>query len=254
MQRPFELGRVAGIPIFLDPSWFVILALVTWTLGARVFPSQLSGLPPPAYWGMGLASALLLFTCVLLHELSHALVARAFGTPVNRITLFIFGGVAQLGRESRRPMVELLVALAGPAASGVLAAGGWWGAGILAAQLPSLTATGPVQAAGLIGLVILKYLAMVNVAVIAFNLLPGFPLDGGRVLRALLWAWLKDWSKATKIASTLGSGLAVALWALGVTAIVRGRWVGGMWYVLLGVFLWDAARASFQAALASTSK
>ena len=245
---------MAGIPIFLDPSWFVVLVLVTWTLGARVFPSQLNGLLPAAYWGMGLAAALLLFACVLLHELSHALVARAFGIPVNRITLFIFGGVAQLGRESRQPSVELLVALAGPVASGALAAAGWWGAGILAAQLPSPSATSPAQVAGLIGFVILKYLTMVNVAILVFNLLPGFPLDGGRVLRALLWAWLHDWSRATKIASTLGSGLAVALWALGVGAIIRGQWVGGMWYVLLGMFLWDAARASFQAALASPSQ
>ena len=244
MSRPLSVGRVAGIPIFIDASWFVVLALMTWTLGTRLFPAQLPTLAPWACWAMGLAASLLLFACVLAHEMSHALTARMLGTPVHSITLFIFGGVARLARESRRPVVELLVALAGPLASGALAAGCWR----LAAALEMRLSLSPAAPWLLISLVIVRHLAMINIAIIVFNLLPGFPLDGGRVLRALLWAILKDWSKATKIASGLGALLAILLVGLGLFRVIRGAGLDGLWYVMLGAFLWNAARASFEEA------
>jgi Zn-dependent protease len=165
-------------------------------------------------------------------------VAKAYGIPVSRVTLFIFGGVAHIAQEPRRPLVELVVALAGPLVSVVIAAGCFWAAGALT---PS--------DAGLIGLVILRYLAVVNTAIVVFNLLPGFPLDGGRLLRAALWAWSGDLRRATRIAGALGHGLGVALMGLGLMSLLRGHWINGVWYVLLGMFLRNAARVSSEEAV-----
>lgn len=236
MRRHYSLGRVAGIPIELDASWFLVLGLVTWTLSRGYFPSQLQGVPWGLYWVMGLVSASLLFACVLLHELGHSLVAKWAGIPVMRVRLFLFGGVAQIGGRPHRPLTEFLVALAGPVVSIVLAALCAW----LSQQMRAATV------ASAMSLVILRYLAVVNMALVLFNLLPGFPLDGGRVLRAVLWAWYQDVVRATKIVTLLGQGLGLALIGLGILAGIRGQWLGGFWYVMLGVFLRDAAAASYQ--------
>jgi Zn-dependent protease len=236
MKRSYSLGRIAGIPIELDPSWFLVLGMVTWTLSRGYFPSQLQGIAWWRYWMMGLLSASLLFTCVLLHELGHSLVAKWAGIPVLRVRLFLFGGVAQIGGHPHTPWIEFLVALAGPLVSIVLAGLCAW----LSQQMRAATL------ASAMSLVILRYLAVVNMALLLFNLLPGFPLDGGRALRAVLWAWFKDVVRATKIVTLLGQGLGLALMGLGILTVIRGQWLGGAWYVLLGVFLRDAAAASYQ--------
>ena len=235
MSRKFELGAIFGIPIQVDASWFAILALMTWTLATGYFPSALLGVSTHTYWLMGLTAAVLLFACVLLHELGHSLVAKAYGIPVRRVTLFVFGGVAQIASEPKRPWVELTVALAGPLVSVVLAAACWWVSRVWS----------PHADAQLIGLAIVRYLWIVNAGIILFNLLPGFPLDGGRVMRALLWAWTKDLTKATRIASICGSAMGIALVVLGGLSALEGRWINGVWSVLLGFYLRNAARASY---------
>ncbi len=221
--------RVAGIPIIIDPSWFIIAVLLAWSLGRGHFPSVLPGWPGWAHLALGAAAAVALFGCVLLHELGHALVARLHGLPVDSITLFIFGGVAHIAGESHRPGAELRIALAGPAVSGALAAGCGW----LAPRAGSAAATA-----------LLDDLGWINLAVLVFNLLPGFPLDGGRVLRAALWAGLRSYARATRIAGAFGIALGFALMAFGVYALLKGAWTSGVWYLLLGSFLRDAARAS----------
>ena len=231
-----EPWTLLGIPIHLDAGWFVIAALMSWSLARRSFPESIPGLPPLVYWGMGIAAALLLFACVLLHELGHSLVARSYGIPVACVTLFIFGGVAQITESPKRPSVELQVALAGPLVSVVIAVACLWGA----ARLPVQTLPQLVVAA------IIRYLGMINVGLALFNLLPGFPLDGGRVLRAILWAWTGSLQQATRVASLIGAGFGFGLLALGVWVLSKGGWVGGLWYLLLGWFLRNAALASYR--------
>lgn len=249
MSRRLDLGRLFGVPFEIDASWFVILALVTWTLSRGYFPLYLHSLYGTShllYWVMGFVAAVLLFVCVLLHELSHAVVARAHGIPVRRITLFIFGGVAQIAHDPTRPLVELRVALAGPLVSLALAGLCAWLKPLLLVRVAAAADSARLLAEVLlIGGAICGYLAMVNVALVVFNLLPGFPLDGGRVLRAVLWGWWGDLRKATRIASAVGNGLGLGLLAIGLLSMAQGRWINGVWSVLLGFYLRDAARASY---------
>lgn len=230
-----ELGRIAGIPIHLDTSWFLILTLLSWSLARGYFPAELPALSSTAYGLLGVTSAVLLFVCVVLHELSHALVARRYGIPVARIVLFIFGGVAHITGSPGRPLREFLMALAGPVASLALAAACGGGRSLLPSTTPLMQMSQAV----------LQYLAVVNVALAVFNLLPGYPLDGGRMLRAVLWGWSGNFHNATRIAGAVGNGLGLALQVLGVVALVQGRWIGGMWYILIGFFLRQAALASY---------
>ena len=235
-MAPASPMRLFGIPIQVAPSWFPMVGLLTFTLAHGYFPAAYAGLPAPTYWLMGTVAALLLFVCVLLHELGHSLAARRYGIPVARVVLFIFGGVAQISRSPRRPSDELVVALAGPAVSLLLAAGC-----LFAARQVTGGGTAPRVATA-----ILHYLTILNLGVLCFNLLPGLPLDGGRVLRALLWAWTGSLPRATRAAAVLGAGLGLGLLALGVWALTRRVWMGGLWYGCLGLFLWRAARSSFQ--------
>jgi len=228
--------KLAGIPFLIDTNWLFIVALMTWSLATQVFPGEAPSFPPAALWALGALSAVLLFACVILHELGHALVARAFGIPVVAITLFMFGGVAHIARESRRPWAELAIAVAGPAVSLALAVVFYW----TAARLPVTTA--PQLAV----LLVVRYLAMVNIGVIIFNLLPGFPLDGGRILRAVVWGLTRNYRLATTLACGLGTLLGWGLVALGAWRLTRGSWTGGIWYILLGLFLKDAAQASLR--------
>lgn len=237
-RRNTGAWSVLGIPIYIDASWFVILALMTWSLARGYFPETYSGLSALLSWTMGVGAAVLLFACVLLHELGHSLVARRFGIPVARVTLFIFGGVAHIQHDPRHPSVELAVALAGPLVSALIAGGCFAAARALA----------PHPAAPFVAMAMLRYLAMINLGLIVFNLLPGFPLDGGRILRAALWAWTGDLRRATRMASVVGMGLGFGLLALGLWAIVRGEWLGGLWYACLGLFLRNAATSSYHAA------
>lgn len=245
MRLPsWQIGYALGIPIRVHASWFVIFFLVTWTLATGYLPDSLPGLSSERYWAMGGMAAVLLFLSVLLHELGHSYVALHYRVPIDRITLFIFGGVAHMRKEAPTPLAELLIAAAGPAVSFVLGA----------ACLGFVELVEPIQQQrGLRGLIILStLLGAVNVQLGLFNLIPGFPLDGGRVLRAGLWAWGKDFYRATKQASIVGLGFGVVFVLLGFAMLI-GSGMGaapasmasnGSWIVLIGAFLFAAALAS----------
>lgn len=230
--------RLAGIPFLIDANWLIIVALLTWSLATGAFPAEAPELPAWLCWALGLVSAVLLFVCVVLHELGHALMARAFGIPVVAITLFMFGGVAHIARESRRPGPELAIAVAGPLVSLALAAAFY----LLAAWLPARTVS------ELALLVVVRYLAVINLGIIVFNLLPGLPLDGGRILHAVVWGLTRNFRMATTLAGGLGAILGWALMGWGAWRLTRGSWTGGIWYILLGVYLRDAAQASLRQA------
>ncbi len=227
--RVLSVGR---IPIYVHASWLAVYALITWTLAVGYFPHVLPNLPTAAYWINGLVAALLLFASVLLHELSHSFVARAYGLEVRGITLHVFGGVSQLEDEAPSPRAELLIAVVGPVTSFAIAGIIW---GLNAAGLFHGGSTGAIAA----------YLLFVNVALGLFNLVPGFPLDGGRMLRAVLWRWQGSLPRATYVASRVGILVAFALMALGILEILNGGVIGGFWLMLIGLFLRSAADAGY---------
>jgi Zn-dependent protease/CBS domain-containing protein len=233
-----------GIPIRIHASWFLVFLLVSWTLSTGYLPENLPGLSPVRYWVMGSAAAVLLFLSVLLHELGHSYVALRYHIPIDRITLFFFGGVAHMRSEAPSPRAEFLIAVAGPLVSFVLG-GACLGVAVLAESLQQqLGLRGPMMLSALLG--------MVNVQLGLFNLIPGFPLDGGRVLRAGLWAWGKDFYRATKQASLVGLGFGSLLGLLGLL-VLAGSVMGelpaamassGSWVIFIGMFLFAAALAS----------
>jgi Zn-dependent protease/CBS domain-containing protein len=224
-----------GIAVRVDWSWLIIAALVTWSLAVGLFPHQIAGLPEAFYWWMGIAGAMGLFLSIVLHEISHALVARAYGLPIKGITLFIFGGVAEMEEEPRSARAEFFMAGAGPLTSIVLAALSY-GLYVLSDLL-----VWPLPVIG-----VLWYMAMINALLAVFNLIPGFPLDGGRLLRAVLWHWKGDLRRATRIASRIGAGFGTLLMVLGVARFLLSDWLGGIWSFLIGVFLRSAARSSYE--------
>ena len=232
MGGTVRIFTIRGIPINIHASWLVIYGLITWTLAVGYFPRALPDLPVAAYWANGLLAALLLFVSVLLHELSHSFVAIAHGLSVRDITLHVFGGVSHLEDEPPTPRAEFLIAVVGPITSFAIAAVLW-----------------VIAAAGLVhpawARAVVTYLVLVNVAVGVFNLVPGFPLDGGRVLRAVLWKWKGTLGQATYIASRVGVGFAFALMALGVFQILAGAVLGGFWFIIIGMFLRGAADSSY---------
>lgn len=229
-----RLFRIGGIPIRLDAGWFLVFGLIAWSLASGYFPYVLPGESEGAYWAGGVIAALLLFASVLLHELSHALVARAHGVGVAAITLHVFGGISELETEPPNPRAEFGIAIVGP---------------ITSVTLGGLAFAGRQAAAGHDWLAALfTYLSAVNVVVGVFNLVPGFPLDGGRILRAMLWWWSGRFERATEIASRVGIGVAMLLVALGVARLAGGDPTGGVWFVLLGLFLFQAARTAHELA------
>lgn len=232
------LFRVAGIAIRVDASWIVLAVLVTWSLAASFFPAQYRGLARGTYWTMGAIGALGLFASILFHELSHALIACRRGVKMNGITLFIFGGVAEMESEPEDARTELLTAIAGPAATVVLIAVLW-----------PLASLATLQEWPLLVRATLSYLATINLVLLIFNAIPAFPLDGGRVLRAVLWSRRGDIRAATKTASSIGSGFGLLLIVLGVFRVVSGDFIGGMWSFLIGSFLRTAAVATYQQTL-----
>ena len=235
--KRFDLFRVFGITIRLDASWFLVAVLITWSLARGVFPRTQPGLSGATYWAMGAAGALGLFLSVLVHEFAHALVARRKGIPIRGITLFLFGGVAEMEAEPPSAKAEFLMAGAGPLMT--------LGVALLCAGLVYAGGTAwPRPAAGVLG-----YLTTINLVLAVFNLVPAFPLDGGRMLRAGLWHWKGDLRRATRIAAGIGSGFGLLLIGLGVIAIVTGNFIGGMWWVLIGMFVRSAAAASYQQVL-----
>ena len=230
MGPALTLFRVRGIPVRIHPSWLVIVGLITWSLSVGYFPQALPGLPLAAHWVQGFLAALLLFVSVFLHELSHALTARHYGIPVSGITLHVFGGVSQLDREPSRPGEELAVAITGPLTSLAIAGA----LALLRILLPL-----PAGVAAVTG-----YLIMVNGVVGLFNLVPGFPLDGGRLLRAALWWMRGDPGWATMAASRAGAAFATLLMALGALRALGGQFLGGLWLILIGLFLRSGAEGS----------
>ena len=254
MQGPdWQIGRVCGIPIHVHSSWLFVFFFVTWSLATGYLPDMLPGLSEPRYWAMGGVAALLLFLSVLLHELGHSLVALRYRIPIGQITLFIFGGVAQMRKEPPHPRAEFLIAIAGPLVSFLLAAI-CIGFVALLEVLPGGT---PVQGLAALG----ALLGMVNTQLGLFNLLPGFPLDGGRALRAGLWAWSKDFYRATSQAALVGLLFGIGFGLFGAFLLV-GALSGtlsstlassGGWIVLLGAFLFTAARSSRKQAVIRSS-
>ncbi len=224
-QGGFTLFRVAGIRISLDISWFIIFALVLLALSAGYFPRNFPGQEPQTYWIAGFVATLLFFASVLIHELSHSLVAIRHGLEIPEITLFIFGGVSRLAQEPKDPVTELKIALVGPISSFVLAALFLLLKTVFRGLEPSMIVA------------VFGYLAWINLALGIFNLIPGFPLDGGRVFRAIWWWRTGSLTRATKIASDMGKGFAVALMLLGGLQIFAGALISGLWLVFIGMFL-----------------
>jgi Zn-dependent protease len=242
--RRWQLFRLLGIPISLDASWLIILALVTWSLATQFpaelhefFPAGAAPLEPYQYWIMGLIAALSFFVCIVLHELGHAIVARSRGMPIRGITLFLFGGVSELGEEPVSAMTEFLTAIAGPLVSLVLAIGFW----ILAVAGYNAGWSHSV-------VIVLGYLASINALVLVFNLIPAFPLDGGRVLRSILWGATGNQRRATYWASLFGQAFAWFLMALGIFQLFQGD-LGGLWSILIGMFINGAAQSGYQQVL-----
>jgi len=231
-SHSIRLGRILGIEIDLDYTWFIILALVAFTFAGNL-ARTLKGLPAGYYWLLGLLIAVLLFVCVILHELSHSIIAKRHGLGIAGITLFLFGGVSKLVREPRSAWSELQVAIIGPLVSLVLA-----GIFFLLQLLP----VGPVFK------VVFSIVAIINLSLAIFNLLPGLPLDGGRVLRAIVWAASGNFSQATRVAALSGQALGFLLILGGVmTFFTNPRGVmSGLWLAFIGWFLIQAAQSSYQ--------
>ena len=231
----FRLGTTLGFEIRIDYSWFFLFALILWSFAANVFPPMMPGLSQSAYLLMGGMAAILFFTSLLIHELSHAVVARAKGIHVEGITLFIFGGVARTSREASAPGDEFQIAGVGPLTSFALAALFW-------AIMTYGRTLGLDPAVTLVA----AQLALLNLVLAIFNLLPGFPLDGGRLLRAVLWRLSGSLTRATRWATLAGQGVAWLLIALGAWQIALGGTVGGLWMIFIGWFLRTAAVASWR--------
>ncbi len=234
-----KLFRLFGFSVEADASWVLLAVLVTWTLAHGVFPIYFEGLTTGTYWTMAIVGAAGLFMSIILHELGHSLVARRFGLPIKSITLFVFGGVADMEDEPPTATAELFMAIAGPATSIALALLMFGGALAVPLVLPQYNGITPVQG-------VLWYLAWLNSILAVFNLLPAFPLDGGRVLRALLWGWRGNLRWATRFASNVGSGFGIVLIAMGIFWLFTGNVVGGFWWILIGMFMRSAAQSSYR--------
>jgi Zn-dependent protease len=235
MRPSLRLGRIAGVPIGLHYSWLIIAALITVSLAAH-FRLTSPDWSPALVWACGVITALLFFATLTAHELAHALVARARGVPVRSITLFALGGVAQLEKEADSAATEFLIAIAGPIASVAIGVGGMGAAGAMG-WTPEGGSPGPMAA-------ILGWLGSINVMLAIFNLIPGYPLDGGRVLRATLWGLWGDADRATRSAARIGQVVAIVFIAAGLLQFARGAGIGGLWLAFIGWFLLEAARSS----------
>lgn len=222
--------RIAGIDIKIDISWAIIAIFIAWALAQGVFPQLYEGLTAFAYWWMAICAVVGLALSIILHELAHSLVAKIFGLPLRSITLFIFGGVAELEEEPKTPLAEIVMAIAGPLASLALAfIFSWLATGVSSgAQLSALGS-------------VFEYLALINLVLAVFNMLPALPLDGGRVFRAVMWGVKGDFTEATRVASRLGVAIGTAIMGLGVVWVIIGQLPAGLWWVLIGLFIRSAA-------------
>ncbi|MFK7837439.1 MAG: site-2 protease family protein [Sulfitobacter sp.] len=237
-----KIITIYNFDIKVDPSWLVIASLVTWSLSQQYFPGVAPGLHSQVYLVMAITAMLGLFGSLLLHELAHSVVARHLGVPIRTITLFLFGGVAELEAEPTSARTEFWIAIAGPIMSLILAIAFWTLAQIAMVGGSSVPVTE-----------VISYLAFINLVLALFNLIPAFPLDGGRMLRAFLWHQSGDALAATKTAARSGAIFAYALMALGIMALFQGGVVAGIWYLLIGLFVLVAARSSYANQLAQTA-
>lgn len=225
----FTVASVRGIAVEVHWSWLLIFGLLSWMLSTSYYPAAYEGWSDFAYWLTGTISALALFAAVLVHELAHAVVARRRGLPVPKITLFIFGGVSHMGRQPSSAGEEFKIAAAGPATSLVIAAAaaaGAWAVGDREQHVQG----------------VLNYLAIVNAVLALFNILPGFPLDGGRVLRSIAWRRTRSFRKATRFAASTGQGVGFLMMIGGAVLLLAGGALQGLWFILIGWFLVGAAR------------
>ncbi len=237
MNTPLQSGSlkiatIMGIPIRVHFSWLIIFGLITWSLSTFYFPRAAPELPGLSYWISGIAAALLLFVSVVLHELSHSFVAIRYGQSILSITLFIFGGVAQMKGKPAHPVAEFKIAIAGPLSSFLLS---------LIFFITYNLVTGRVERA------LFEYLSQLNLIIGVFNLIPGFPMYGGRVVRAYLWKRTNDFFYATRKASNYGQKIALLFITFGLFSIFVG-FPNGLWLMLIGWFLYTAAQASYQQA------
>lgn len=227
----FRIFRLWGIPVELNWSWLLVLALMTWTFATGFYPDILPDGTRAELWALGFVTALLLFVSILMHEFSHSLVASRNGLPIRKITLFLFGGVAQMERDVDNPNLELKMAAAGPAMSAVLAIVFYSISRIFADHRLVHTLT--------------NNLTYLNLVILAFNMVPGFPLDGGRILRAFLWRRSGNVQRATRLASRIGNGFAIVLMIYGVVNLFAGVLIGGLWLIFIGFFLRQAAQSGY---------
>jgi len=226
-HKHFSIGKILGIPIFLDYSWFIILALLTWMLAQNYFPLEFKNWTIFSYWTVGFITSILFFISILLHEFGHSIIAIKYKIKVKRITLFLFGGVAEISKEPSKSSVDFWIAVAGPITSIILAAIFYLSAKVFV-QNQYLAAS-------------FQYLAFINFILVIFNLIPGFPLDGGRILRAIVWAITKNYKQATIIAANAGRFFGLLFIMLGVFQIFQNNVFNGLWMIFIGWFLEIAA-------------
>lgn len=231
MAANIRIARIYGIPIGLHVSWFLIFALVTWSLATGYFPAEYPEIPRAAYWLLGVVTSILFFASVVVHELAHSIVALRHGILVREISLFIFGGVAQIGEEPKSARDEFRIAIAGPLASLSLAL--VFGILYLADRPVSYLAAPSL------------WLMRINLMLAFFNLIPGFPLDGGRVLRAAVWSWTKSYYRGTQVAAHAGQLVAFGFIGIGLLVVLTGSFFNGIWLVFIGWFLQNAAASSY---------
>jgi len=231
-NNTLQLFKVNGIPIGLDPSWFLVFALITWALAISYFPLEFKSWTKIQYWSVAAVTSILFFLCVLLHELGHSLVALKYKIPVKSITMYIFGGISEITSEPNNALSEFVIAFAGPLTS-ILLAVIFYGIQIIFKSII------PVFA-------IAKYLALINGTLAIFNLIPGFPLDGGRVFRAIVWGLTHNLRRATEIAGYLGHAIAFLFILLGVWRLFQGDWINGLWIAFIGWFLENALVGQIQ--------
>jgi Zn-dependent protease/predicted transcriptional regulator len=224
------LGRIFGIPIYLHPSWVIIFLLITLSLRTQ-FTSMHPGWTPAQHWSLGIITSLLFFGSVVFHELSHSLVAKHYRIPVQSITLFVFGGLSKIQQEPEKAGQEFNIAIAGPLSSLFLAGCFWLVGHYFHGNEMTVAAA--------------RWLAEINLLLAIFNLLPGFPLDGGRVLRGIVWGITGNFTKATRVASHAGRVLAYLMICLGIWQALNGNWVNGLWTAFIGWFLLSASQESF---------
>ena len=232
LRHTIAIGRIMGIPIDVDFSWFLVFGLLIWILAVSYYPQALKGAPPAELWLMGVATAILFFCSILLHELAHSAAALHYKIPVRRITLFIFGGVAQIAQDPASATAEFVVTIVGPLASFALA-------GIFLLLQAPLAGVAPALA-------VVKYLTLINGMLGLFNLIPGFPLDGGRIFRAAVWGWIGDFRRATLIAANVGRFFGFFFIMTGVWMALRGALFNGLWTAFIGWFLESAASSQVQ--------